>query len=205
MKLHGIFLAGLLAISGCASAPPPAPFAVAAPEAALPPPPAGMAQIVFVMPKNLFVDTAYVGLYDIHGPENTLMAMVPSHGKTVQLVTPGHHQFFSAFGAQNHLMDADVVAGKRYYVLMRFIYAGGFQLRPIRTSGPSDYSAKNKDFASWVSSTHFVDKTAEADAWYANHRQYVNEALAAAQVVWGKKSAEQHAELTLNANDAFLE
>jgi hypothetical protein len=206
MKLQAMLIASVLVLSGCASGPPQPMLFAPAPVAALAPPPADKAQVIFVMPKNLFVPTLAVELYDVNGSENTLLAMVPSNGKTVHLVAPGRHQFMTHFGsAGTHIMDADVVAGKRYYVLMRFIYASGFQLRPIRTSGPSDYSAMNKDFPSWLSSTHFVTKTPEADAWYATNKQGVMNDQAAALGVWAKKSPEQRAELTLNANDAFAE
>jgi hypothetical protein len=205
MKLSAIFVAGLLALSGCASAPPQNLQFVAAPATTLTAPPPDKAQIVFVMPKNLFVESAVVGVYDVRENDRTLLAMVPSYGKTVQLVTPGRHRFMTNFGAGTHIMDADVVAGKRYYVLMRFVYGQGFQLRPIRASGPSDYTAQNKDFASWSSSTHFVEKSPEADTWYAANKARVDAAQAASLAVWSKKTPEQQAELTLNAADAINE
>jgi hypothetical protein len=206
MKLSVIFVAALLALSGCASAPPQALQFVATPATTLAAPPPDKAQIVFVMPKNLFVESAVVGVYDVRQNDRTLLAMVPSHGKTVQLVTPGRHRFMTNFGAAGtHIMDADVVAGKRYYVLMRFIYGQGFQLRPIRASGPSDYSAQNKDFASWSSTTRFVEKTPEADTWYAANKTRVDAAQTASLAVWDKKTPQQQAELTLNAADAINE
>jgi hypothetical protein len=208
MKLQAMLVASVLALSGCASAPshPQAMLFENSPATVLAPPPADKAQVVFVMPKNLFVETAAVELYDVGATDSTLLALVPSHGKTVHLVAPGRHQFMTRFGAAGtHIMDADLVAGKRYYVLMRFIYGGGFQLRPIRTSGPSDYSAANKDFPSWLSSTRFVAKTPAGDEWYATNKPVVMKAQAGALEVWGKKSPEQRAELTLNANDAFAD
>ncbi len=203
MKLSVIVVAGLLALSGCATAPPQPLQFVAAPATTLAPPPPDKAQIVFVMPKNLFVESAVVGLYDVRENDRTLLAMVPSHGKTVQLVAPGRHRFMTNFNAAGtHIMDADVVAGKRYYVLMRFIYGQGFQLRPIRASGPSDYTVQNKDFPSWLSSTRFVEKTPEADTWYDANKARVDAFQAASLAVWNKKSPEQRAELTLGAADA---
>ena len=206
MKIPAILLVGVLSLSGCATAPPQALQFVAAPATTLAPPPPDKAQIIFVMPKNLFVDSAVVGLYDVRENDRTLMAMVPSYGKTVQLVAPGRHRFMTNFGAAGtHIMDADVVAGKRYYVLMRFIYGQGFQLRPIRAAGPSDYSAQNKDFPSWLSSTRFVEKSAEADTWYVANKVRVDASQAASLAVWNKKTPQQQAELTLNAGDAIAE
>ena len=208
MKLQAFVVACMLALTGCATGPtqPQQLLYAASDVTTLAPPPADQAQVVFVMPKNLFVTGMAVELYDVNASGNTLLAMVPSFGKTVQLVAPGRHQFMTHFGqAGTHIMDADLVAGKRYYVLMRFIYGGGFQLRPIRASGPSDYAVTNTNFPSWLSTTHFVTKTPAADTWYATNKAGVMKDQAAALAVWNKKSPEQRAELTLNANDAIAQ
>lgn len=205
MKLLALLVAGLLTLSGCATAPPQPLLFVNAPAAKLAAPPADKAQVIFLMPKNLFVDSAVVGLYDVQDNARTLMAMVPSYGKSVQLLAPGHHRLMSHFGAHTYIMDADLVAGKRYYVLLRFIYANGFQLRPIRATGPSDYSTQNKDFAGWVSATHFVEKSPEADTWYAAYKQQVDAAQAKGLADWNMKTPQQQAELTLNAVDAIAD
>jgi hypothetical protein len=108
-------------------------------------------------------------------------------------------------GGSAHIMEADLVAGKRYYVLLRFIYANGMQLRPIRPTGPSDFAVTNKDFPEWVSITHFVDKTPAADV--REHTATIDAALARSQAdglaEWAKKTPAQRAELTLNATDAI--
>jgi hypothetical protein len=96
-----------------------------------------------------------------------------------------------------------VAAGKRYYVLMRFIYAQGMQLRPIRPAGPSDFSVANKDFPEWVAITRFVEKTPAAD----DHDRQFGASFAKAQADgladFRKKSLAQRAELTLNVEDAI--
>ena len=133
----------------------------------------------------------------------TLLTMLPSKSKSVHLVTPGRHRFMSNFGAHSYVMDANVVAGKRYYVLMRFIYGMGFQLRPIRTTSASDFSTVNPDFASWVSSTpRFVQVTPLANEMDVKHKAGADKAQAEAVAVFAKKSDAQRAELTLNPEDA---
>ncbi|MEP6501966.1 MAG: hypothetical protein ABJD97_01440 [Betaproteobacteria bacterium] len=202
MKLRTLLPLALVALAGCAAGPPPAPFFVDS-AATLTPPPADKAQIVFLEPINAIQGAFPTGVYEIRGTERTLLAELASHTKSVQMVAPGHHVYMSSQGGTAHIMEADVVAGKRYYVLMRFIYANGMQLRPIRPTGPSDFAATNKDFAEWVSITRFVDKTAAADA----HDQKFAETFAKAQADgladWQKKTAAQRAELTLNAEDAI--
>lgn len=203
MKLFTMLVAGLLTLSGCASPTPPEKlFYAVAPATVLTAPPADMAQMVFLMPKDLFIDAQVAAVYDISGPGRTLLTMLPSKSKSVHLVTPGRHRFMSNFGAHSYVLDANVVAGKRYYVLMRFIYGMGFQLRPIRTTSASDFSTTNPDFATWVSSTRFVQVTPLANEMDIKHKAGADTAQAEAVAVFSKKNAAQQAELTLNAEDA---
>jgi hypothetical protein len=203
MKLRSLLTLSAIVLAGCASGPPPAPLFVDS-SAPLTPPPADKAQIVFLDPINAIQGLIPVGLYEVNGSDRTLLAMLASHGKSVQLVAPGHHVFASNQGGGTaHIMEADVVGGKRYYVLLRFIYAQGMQLRPIRPAGPSDYSVANKDFAEWMSITHFVEKTAAADELDKKSSTGFAKAQADGLAVWKNKTPAQRAELTLNAEDAI--
>jgi hypothetical protein len=102
-----------------------------------------------------------------------------------------------------HFLDVNVEAGKRYYVLVRFIYSNGFQLRPLRPSGPSDYTVKNEKFPSWISETSFVDKTPESDAFFEKHKEAVAKSQADGWMAWLEKTPVERAELTLNPQDAI--
>lgn len=202
MKLRSILWLTATVLAGCASGPPPAPL-FADSSAALTNPPADMAQIVFLDPINAIQGMFPTGLYEVHGTERTLLTELASHTKSVQLVTPGHHVFASnPGGGTAHILEADVAAGKRYYVLMRFIYAQGMQLRPIRPTGPSEFSVANKDFAEWVSITHYVEKTAAADEYDKKNSAAMARSQADGLADWARKNATQRAELTLNVGDA---
>jgi len=204
MKLRSLStLAAFVILAGCASGPPPAPLFADA-NVTLAPPPADKAQIIFLDPINAIQGMFPTGLYEVNGTERTLLAELASHTKSVQLVTPGHHVFASNMGGGTaHIMEADVAAGKRYYVLLRFIYAQGMQLRPIRPTGPSDYSVANKDFAEWVSITHYVEKTPAADEHDKKFSAGFAKAQADGLAEWAKKNPTQRAELTLNVGDAI--
>ena len=203
MKRRSLLTLSAIVLSGCASGPPPAPL-FADSSAPLATPPADKAQVIFLDPINAIQGMFPIGVYEVHGSERTLLAELASHTKSVQLVTPGHHVFASnAGGGTAHIMEADVAAGKRYYVLMRFIYAQGMQLRPIRPTGPSDYSVANKDFAEWVSITHFVEKTPAADEFDKKFNAGISKAQADGLADWRKKTPAQRAELTLNVEDAI--
>ena len=203
MTLRSLRTLSALVLAGGASGPPPAPLFVDS-SAALTPPPADKAQIIFLDPINAIQGAFPVGLYEVNGSERSLLAELASHTKSVQLVTPGHPVFATNFGGGSaHILEADVVAGKRYYVLLRFIDAQGMQLRPIRPTGPSDFSVANKDFAEWVAITRFVEQTAAADEYDRKGSTAFAKSQADGLADWKKKNPAQRAELTLNTSDSI--
>jgi hypothetical protein len=206
MIRHFLFvLAACLVLSGFATAKEkPKPVFVESADQTLQPPPADKAQIVFLEPINSIQGMFPVFLFTIQDDTKNLIATTGAHSKAAVLVTPGKHLFMANHSAMNaHFLEAEVEAGKRYYVLLRFIYANGFQLRPIRTTGPSDYSITNKKFNDWINKTKFVDKTVDSDIWYETYSAAVNESQAKGWGKWLAKTPEERAELTLTPQDAI--
>jgi hypothetical protein len=187
-----------LMLAGCASAP--APWNIA-PDQHLGPPPPDKAQIVFLHPANAIQAASPTALFDGSGDAPTFLGLLGPHSKMVELVAPGKHFFVANTGAYSHVMDADVQAGKRYYVLLRFIYARGFQLRPLRASGPSDYTIRNPAFGSWLEETQFVEPNAQTAVWKARYTESMEEARTDSMRDWNDKRPDQRAELTLNPED----
>jgi hypothetical protein len=169
----------------------------------LTPPPADKAQIIFLNASNAISGNYFTGIYDVKENEKELLGMLQMGSKTklLQNVEPGKHIFMSNMTSHSHFLEADVEAGKRYYVLVRFLFANGHQLRPIRNSGNSDFSVNNPKFEEWKSSTKLIVKTQGADEWYANHQKDVDDAQAKGWKEWLRKNPEQKAELTLNKED----
>ncbi|HEX8615164.1 MAG TPA: hypothetical protein VF800_28105, partial [Telluria sp.] len=100
MKKTLIMAAAILALSACASSGPPPPLNyVEATTTTLSAPPADKAQVIFLQPKNLFLEHASVAVYDVTGADMTLLSMLPTHSKSAHLVTPGTHRFMAAYGA----------------------------------------------------------------------------------------------------------
>lgn len=181
---------------------PKPPFVIAA-DQTLAPPPADQAQIVFLEPINSIQGLIPVGLFEIEGENRTPLAITGSKSKVALLFTPGKHTLMANHsGMIAHFLDIDVEAGKRYYVLVRFIYGRGFQLRPIRTSGPSDYSTANKDFPRWNAETRFVEATPEGLANFELNRERVDKTQKEGWAKWLAKTPEERAELTLTPADA---
>jgi hypothetical protein len=197
-----LFSLMLLALAGCASEPQRPQFVEAANQS-LPPPPPDKAQIVFLEPINSIQGLFPVGIFEVNGNDRTLLATTGAHSKVALLFTPGRHLLMAnQSGMVAHFLEANVEAGKRYYVLLRFIYANGFQLRPLRVSGSSDYSIMNKDFPSWISSTRFVEKTRDSDEFFEKNKDAVAKSQADGLQKWLAKTPQERAELTLNPEDA---
>ena len=205
-KLVLIALAALAA-SGAFAREKPKPVVVEVPGYVLAAPPADQAQIVFVEPINKIQGLFPIAIYELNGDNRTMLAVSWWKGKTVALLPPGKHVLFATPGGLGHIMEANVEAGKRYYVLLHFIYANGFQMRPLRTSGDSEYRTTSPDFAKWIKETRWVEKTADAEAFFAAERiqAAMNTGQQNAMNNWQAKTAAEAAELTLTPADAATE
>lgn len=201
MKSIRLFLAlAVLFLAGCASTNP---MISPTEDQTLPAPPADKAQIVFLNPNNAVAAAFLTGLYDVKGDEKEFYGMLGSKTKLIQNVAPGHHLFMGhTMLANAHFLEANVEAGKRYYVLLRFVYGRGLQLRPLRVAAGSEFSIENPLFNEWNTGSSFVVKTADADAWYAKYKSVVDEAQTKGWAEWQGKNDAQKAELTLNKDDA---
>jgi hypothetical protein len=189
-----LVLLALLASSGAASAQD---------AQSLSPPPADKAQIVFLKPMGGPWGSFSAGIFSLNGADRELLGVMGGNSKLVVEVSPGQHRFMSEMYSVAHLLDANVEAGKRYYVVVRFIYGNAFQLRPVRRTGPSDFNATAPDFPHWVSDTKISEPKASEMSSFARKKQKIDKAQARAQQVWDGKSAEQRAELTLTPDDSL--
>lgn len=196
-----------LAATGVVAREKPKPVVVESPNYVLAAPPADQAQIVFVEPINKIQGLFPVAIYELDGDKRTMLAVSWWKGKTVALLPPGKHVLFATPGGLGHILEANVEAGKRYYVLLRFIYANGFQMRPLRTSGNSEYRTTSPDFAKWIKETRWVEKTPDAEPFFAAERiqSAMNTGQQNAINNWQAKTAAEAAELTLTPEDAVTE
>jgi hypothetical protein len=182
----------LAVLGGCASRLPPAPLYAAGPY--YEPPPDGKAQIIFFVPGDLPVAGSANGLFDLAGSSPTLMGVLAAHTGSIQTVSPGHH-IFMAYGGVAHLMEADVKAGARYFVVMRQTRSGGLQPMPVRAT-------EHDAVTMWTFDFDLVGKTPLADEWFAKMNSRVSAARATALSAWRQKSDAERAALTLNSEDA---
>jgi hypothetical protein len=196
-----------LATAGVVAKEKPKPVVAESPNYVLALPPSDQAQLVFVEPINKIQGLFPIAIYELNGEQRNLLAVSWWKGKTAVLLPPGKHLLFATPGGLGHVMEANVEAGKRYYVLLRFIYANGMQMRPIRTSGDSPYRTTSPDFAKWLKETRWVEKTPDAEAFFSGEKvsAAIDTGLQAALNNWQSKTAAEAAELTLVPGDAVAE
>lgn len=203
MNFRILLGAVVVVLSGCGT--PQLPMYDVAPTIVLSAPPADMAQVIFIAPKNMTAAISGTTIHDIGANGRTMLAVLGSQQQSIQLVKPGHHVFMANLLKNSHIMEANVQAGKRYYVVLRMIYGNGYQLRPARVNGPAEFSPTGPKFASWVSGSPFIEKKRDTADWLELNKKHLDEQYATAWDVWQKKSPEQRAELTLNREDAVAQ
>jgi hypothetical protein len=181
-------------------------FVVDAASQVLAPPPADKAQIVILEPINKLQGGIPVGIWSLKGDERTLIAVTTHHSKAHLLFDPGQHRLMATnMLGKVHFLDANVEAGKRYYVLLRFVYNEGFQLRPIRTTATSDFNMVGADWNGWIAETpRVVEKGPASDVHFAKERvnKRLDKLYAKAVDAWNARTDAERAELTLTSADA---
>jgi hypothetical protein len=191
------------------AAPAPAVPVAAAPAtpvvlADIPPPPADKAQIVFLKPTRGVFGALIPGIYAMDGDTRQLLGVLDKQSRIAVEVAPGRHRFMANMGAFAHFLDADVEAGKRYFVLARFVYAQGYQLRPVRPGTVGDFDAGQPAFREALASTAIREVPAKTLAWFAKHdARSIAKAQAKGEETWARKTDAERAELMLRAADSL--
>jgi len=190
-----------LLVAACAEPPPP--FFNATPDQTVPAPRADKAQIVFLNPSNAISGAFLAQIYEVKGESKDFLGMLGPKTKMVVNVDPGKHLFMLNQAGLGQFVEANVDVGKRYYVMTRFVYGRGLQLRPVRPmGGDPEFTVSNPRFREWVSESQVVAKTADADAFIAKYKERIDEAQQRGWTEWHAKRPDQRAELTLNREDS---
>lgn len=101
-------------------------------------------------------------------------------------------------------MDAEVEAGKTYYVLVAprmGMFKARFSLLPIHNDAAAKYSIRSERFTEWQRDTYWVENGATARAWYESSKVSIDRKRLAYQRKWNGRTAEDKAELYLHARD----
>lgn len=159
------------------------------------------AQIVFLRPSGGVMGALHAVIFDVTDEKQEILGVAPAKSKFVLNLVPGKHRLFSTNGLQGHIMEMDVLAGKRYFVLVRPIYGNGFQLRPLKPSASDEFGQNNTKFPSWVSETKVAMMADDIHQWYMKFEKNISKIKVKADKVWAEKTDIQRAKLTLASDD----
>ena len=157
----------------------------------------------------VFLRSSFVGgaiastVYDAPDGDDTFLGSVAHKEKLAYQAAPGHHRFM-VIAENADFVDADLEAGKTYYVLIKprmGVWKARFSLIPIHAQAGAEYNLQSPDFREWDSSTHFVEKAAAADAWYADHKASIDDKKADYLKKWNVMAPQDRAVLVLHADD----
>lgn len=167
-----------------------------------PVPEEGKALVVFM--RASFVGSAIsASVYDAPDSDTQFIGVVQNKQKIAYQATPGPHRFM-VIAENADFMDANLEAGKTYYVLVSprmGVWKARFSLFPIRQDSADEYNLKSADFKAWQAKTDFVVTAPDGQAWYEDHKDSVAEKKADYLKKWNVMLAADKAELTLNAED----
>jgi hypothetical protein len=158
------------------------------------------AQVIFLRPSTT-MKIFHSVIFDVTSEDKTIIGASTAESKLVVNFEPGKHRLFATNGLQGHIMEMDVEAGQRYYVLVRPIWGNGFQLRPLKHNTDNEFGQNNEKFAQWLTTTP-IKKEPGVEEWYTDFKQSIDKIQRDAEAVWREKSAEQRVQLTLLPHDA---
>lgn len=160
------------------------------------------ATVVFMRPSS-FGGAIQSTVYDVTAGKTTFGGVVSAKTRVSMTLPAGEHQLM-VVGESADFLDATLVAGKTYYVLVTprmGVWKARFSLIPIRSDGTSEYSMGSGKFAKWRAECEPVWKTPSAETWYSEHRADVEAKRIEYLEKWNRKSPEEKAERTLRAQD----
>ena len=168
----------------------------------VPQPTPDKALVVFMRPSR-YGGGVQASVYDTSNGTNQFIGIVSAKTKIGFLASPGQH-LFMVIGENADFMNADLQAGKTYYVLVSprmGAWKARFSLLPIHNDASAKYNIQSTDFAQWQQETSYVRTTPGANAWYQSHEADITAKQTDYMRKWNAASARQKAELTLHADD----
>lgn len=165
----------------------------------LPDPDETQAQIVFLRPSDKVGSAKYPYsvIYNVSGGQDEAIAVTEPNSKTFAFFEPGRHLLLSSDGISSHILEAFLLAGKRYYVVVRPMYQQGYQLRPVSHASYGEFTQTNPEFSSWLNKTSLVEPTSGLVSWQKKYRRALELQKQRATEKWQAHTANTRAQLTL--------
>lgn len=162
------------------------------------------AQIIFMRPSFMGIGIKS-SVYEVKNNTDKFIGIISAKTKIAYNVLPGEH-LFMVVSENADFMDANVEAGKIYYVLVSprmGAWKTRFSLIPIHSDPAAKYSLASSQFSDWNKSTVFVDQLDSAREWYNNHAASVAQKRARYMKEWNAKPAAVRAGKALLAHDGI--
>lgn len=163
------------------------------------------AVIVFLRP-SVYGGGVQSSVYDVsRSGGQQFIGIVSGGAKVAHAVAPGKY-LFMVVGENADFMDAEVEAGKTYYVLVAprmGLFKARFSLLPVHADAKAKYSLNSERFREWLRDTYWVESGPTAQRWYENSRDSIERKRIAYKRKWNGRSAEDKAELYLHADDGI--
>ena len=169
-------------------------------------PAADQAEIVFLRPSSLggaIQSTVYRVDADQNGQQ--FIGVVSSKTKVAYTIAPGDY-LFMVIAENADFMDAHLEAGKTYYALVSpriGVWKARFSLLPIHNDPSAKYNTQSSDFAKWQSATTLVESLPQAQQWYVEHKDEVDDKRVDYLKEWNSRTAEDKADLVLHKQDGY--
>lgn len=160
------------------------------------------ATVVFLRP-SVFGGAVQASVYDVTGGQ-TIFGGIVSSKTSVQMHVPAGQHLFMVIGENADFMNAELSAGKTYYVWVRprpGVWKARFSLIPIHNDPSAKYNLQSNDFADWKRDSAPVVKTASADAWYQQNKTDIESKRLDYMKKWDRMEPQDKAELALHADD----
>ena len=163
--------------------------------AGIPQPTASDAVIVFIIPGMTSESGAYqpsyglahsVSLHDVSTAERKIVGIISTGQKLAYRARPGRYEFMSASFTSTDFMEANVAAGRTYYVVVQVqagsIYNPRYGFRPVRAG---DFESGL--FRRWETNTSFVDRPEAWERWSKNNEKSIATRLQEFRPAWDQQ------------------
>ena len=188
-------LTALLAVAmlGCASQPRPTP---------------SNAVIVFILPgmtsttgfyQPTYGATPSVSLHDVSSAQRRIVGILGIGQKLAYRVPPGRHEFMVLNKGSTDFMEANVGAGKTYYVVLQRVdvaYDQRYAFKPVR---PQDFDSGL--FARWQTNLSYVERTEAWRRWDAGNAHSIDGRLKEFKPAWDRQGPAERRLRTLEVSD----
>jgi len=169
------------------------------------PPAPDKVKVVFMRRTIMWGDAIGADLFEVIDGDLKFVGVLARGTKIVYETTPGQEKVFMAFGTQGaDFMLGKLAGGKIYYSIVTPGYMNMIP-RPVKVNANErEVSMAAPEFASWVKDTKLIAPKAEAQDWFSQQKDRLQDIYKDHWARFQKKTPAEKAERTLNPEDGVL-